>query len=192
MTRKILGLRWRNALQSAFARSWAGGLPAELARASDVEPNARRLPWLLVLVAVLLVTGTGCPRGSRSHPTQGHLQTLAVLYGRYREQHQGFVPRDADSLKMFIITMDPTDLATLNVTDVDAVFVSPRDGQPYVVHYGDVWGAAGPTASSVIAYEQQGVSGKRWVAWARGTVEEVDEARFRKLAPEWDQGEGEE
>ena len=35
----------------------------------------------------------------------------------------------------------------------------------------------------IIAYEQTGVGDKRLVASSLGGVEEVDEARFRKLVP---------
>jgi len=35
----------------------------------------------------------------------------------------------------------------------------------------------------VVAYEQEGVNGKRFVASKMGAVEEVDEARFRKMVP---------
>jgi hypothetical protein len=35
-----------------------------------------------------------------------------------------------------------------------------------------------------VAYEQEGVDGKRYVATVVGAVEEVDEARFRELVPD--------
>jgi hypothetical protein len=55
------------------------------------------------------------------------------------------------------------------------LFTSPRDGQPYVVHY--------KQAGTVVAYERDGKDGKRLVAYPSGQVEEVDETRFKQLVP---------
>jgi hypothetical protein len=36
----------------------------------------------------------------------------------------------------------------------------------------------------VIAYEQEGIDGKRFIATSVGAIEEVDAARFRELVPD--------
>jgi len=62
------------------------------------------------------------------------------------------------------------------------MFVSSRYKKPYMVIYGPTSGE-GPAGQPVIAYEQEGMNGKRFVASKMGAVEEVDEARFRKMVP---------
>ena len=80
--------------------------------------------------------------------------------------------------------MAPSQLTALQRTDVESLFVSPRDGQPYVVRYGLKFGGPSPGGSPVVAYEQTGVGGYRYVAFAVGGAEQVDEKRFRELVPE--------
>ena len=62
--------------------------------------------------------------------------------------------------------------------NLDALFVSDRDGQPFVVRYG-VSGGLG--ATDAVIFEQQGRNGKRQVGFTDGTVEEVDSARYDQL-----------
>ncbi len=65
------------------------------------------------------------------------------------------------------------------VSGVDQMFISERDQKPYVVFYGkDV-----QKANGVVAYEQEGVGGKRFVADSLGVVDEFDEEQFRKRVP---------
>ena len=52
-----------------------------------------------------------------------------------------------------------------------------------MVLYGAPDGPPGPGGAPVIAYEQEGVGGKRFVASSLAAIEEVDEARFRELVP---------
>lgn len=64
---------------------------------------------------------------------------------------------------------------------MDELLVSPSDGQPFVVRYGK---AAAPLVSrGVIAYEQTGKDGKRFVGYRLGYVEAVDEEKFRTVVP---------
>jgi hypothetical protein len=77
-------------------------------------------------------------------------------------------------------------LKSLNVSSIEELFVSPRDGKPYKILYGEAAKKApsgGPAGAPVIAYEQQGQGGRRWVASAMGAIEEVDEARLKQLVP---------
>jgi hypothetical protein len=63
---------------------------------------------------------------------------------------------------------------------MDDLFVSPHDGERYVVLYGP---APKTGDASVVAYEKTGVDGKRQVGFLLGNIQEVDEAEFKKLVP---------
>jgi hypothetical protein len=113
---------------------------------------------------------------------QIHLKDLAVAYGRFIASHRGQSPKDEKEFKAFVQTMLP--YLPSKPTDVDSLFVSPRDNQPYVVRYGASSAVSGSGQAPVVAYEQQGVDGNRFIATILGAVEEVDEARFRELVPD--------
>jgi hypothetical protein len=66
------------------------------------------------------------------------------------------------------------------ISSAEELFVSERDGLPYVVFYDRT--PAG-VANGVIAFEQQGVDGLRYVGYSVGIVEEADEQRFDTLVP---------
>jgi hypothetical protein len=58
------------------------------------------------------------------------------------------------------------------------MLVSPRDGEPYVVLYNVAVTGSKPV---VVAYEQSGKDGHRYIAFDFGGVEIADEARFAKM-----------
>lgn len=135
--------------------------------------------WCLPLAAIgLAALLAGCSGGEASKPREtSHIKPLAILYGQYVGRHGGKPPADEAALKKFIDAQESM-LQSFGVSDSAELFVSERDGQPYVVLYGPE--AAG---KSVVAYEQTGVGGMRYVADTLGAVQEVDEARFSQLVP---------
>jgi hypothetical protein len=141
--------------------------------------------WMGGLLLGSLLLHGGC-RGAGSRPqppTEAHLQKLAVFLGRYAAQHQGQSPPDEAAFRQFLAGLDPPELAAMQIANIDEILVSPRDNQPYVVRYGLQAGVPSPTGSPVVAYEQSGVGGRRYVAYQLGGVEEIDESRFRQLVP---------
>ena len=82
--------------------------------------------------------------------------------------------------------MDPTTLTSMGIdsANVDALFRSPRDNQPFVILYG-VCSMPTPGVKDlpVIAYEATNSGGKRYVAYTTSQVELGDDARFRQLVP---------
>ena len=120
----------------------------------------------------------GCT-GKTEQPSEvQNLQVLASLYGRYITQHRGQPPPDEAALRKFIPTLSPDELRAMGVdtSNLDKLFTSPRDGQPYVVSYRQ--------SAAVIAYEREGKDGKRTVAYPNARVEEADEARPKQLVPD--------
>ncbi len=68
-------------------------------------------------------------------------------------------------------------MSNLDIANVDQLFLSERDQQPYVVLYGK----RPANANDLVAYEQTGVGGKRLVGYSIGLIAEVDEAQFQEL-----------
>jgi hypothetical protein len=139
----------------------------------------RRTGCLLLLFGL-----TGCAGPAPvANPEKLPLRHLAILYGQYRNSHMGKAPKDEAEFKKFLNSLDATQLAAagLDKSEVDSMFISPRDKQPYAIRYGDAPPAPGPDGPSVVVFEKQGVAGKRYVAYTTGEIEEVDEAKFQKI-----------
>ena len=66
--------------------------------------------------------------------------------------------------------------------DPEKIILSPRDGQPYVLVGGLVIGRM-PSGGElpVVAYERQGVNGKRQVVDLRGKIRELTPEEFKQL-----------
>ena len=111
---------------------------------------------------------------------ESNLQPLSILYGKYSASHRGQVPADEKAFRGFIMSLPTEDRARFKADDIDSLFISSRDNKPYHIVYAK---EAGQGRSDVVAYEQEGVGGKRWVARSLGILEEVDEARFKELIP---------
>ncbi len=107
-----------------------------------------------------------------------NLKPLSILYGQYTSRNENRVPANEADFKKFIQTSGQWMLEQFK-TDIDKLFVSSRDGQPYVVFYR----GNPPPASGIVAYERDGAGGERLVARPFGGVEAVDEVRFRELVP---------
>ena len=136
--------------------------------------------WL-VCASALLGMVAGCDGGAAGIVQQeSNLKKLALFYGPYQGEHQGQLPPDEKAFKDFIKSKELL-LQNQGIKDVDALFISERDKQPYVVLYaGETLGDNGPAGLPVVAYEKQGVGGKRFVVSTLGAVEEVDEKQFRE------------
>lgn len=139
-------------------------------------------------IAVILLLG-GCSRATQKARAreESHLKKLAVLYMQYASQHRGQGPASEAEFKSFIRSLPEAQRKSLGAQDVDALFVSERDGKPYVILYGvkgmTAPGPGGPGSAPVIGYEQIGQGGSRYVANSLGAVELLDENAFRQRVP---------
>ncbi|HEX6961513.1 MAG TPA: hypothetical protein VF175_06575 [Lacipirellula sp.] len=95
------------------------------------------------------------------------------------QSQTGRPPADEAQFKSFI-SQNGAILERMGVASADDLFVSERDSQPFVVIYGK---HPQGMATTVVAYESQGVDGKRLIGHSTRMIEEVDEARFRELVP---------
>lgn len=148
-------------------------------------PIPIRIPCLIALLVVFLTGGCSDPGRPNQAEESSSLKPLATFYGKFVNQHGGKAPGSEAEFKAFL--KEPKNAESLRlefqVADIDAMFVSPRDNQPYVVTYGTLAGPPGPGGAPVVAHEKTGVEGRRFVASALGAVEDVDEARFRAMVP---------
>lgn len=116
----------------------------------------------------------GC--GSEPPSEQSHLRLISVMYGQFRASHRGELPQNEKQLKEFITNENGQALTNAGVANVDELFVSTRDGKPYVVRYQNTkdWPLEG-----MVAYEQVGEGGVRQVANDLGGLTELTEEQFQ-------------
>jgi len=125
---------------------------------------------LLLCLVVALVIGCGSPP---THVPGPEVEPLMYLLNAYMDATNELKhpPENLAELKKFL-------------PDGDKWLTSPRDGQPYVIH----WGVSvhdpdlDPANPPLIAYEQQGQGGVRQAINVMGLTE-LTEEEFSKLSP---------
>lgn len=159
-----------------FLRLWA----------QRISKHSHGVLGVAILSVWMVSLSLSCSGGGRaSAPMQeSNIKPLAMLYGQFMGQHQGRPPSSEEEFKKFIQERGMGILKQFGIPSVDALFISERDKQPYVVIYGEPKGPPALAGQPVCVYERQGVGGRRYVASSLGAVEEVDEARFRELVPQ--------
>lgn len=136
-----------------------------------------RVLAILLFVQLAAISGCGRPEAKNVVTAESsNIKPLSVLYGQYQSQHNK-PPANEAEFKKFVATTGKSTLDSFG-TDPEAVFISQRDNQPYVIFY-----AGKIPPSGVIAYEREGVNGERVVAMPFGSVGLVDETRFNQLVP---------
>ncbi len=126
-------------------------------------------------VALLLAFG-GCQSAEKPEVPQGRItiKRLAILYGQFAG---GRPPRDEEEFRKFVEKNKSR--VPVAVDTQEDLFISPRDGKPYVILYGSE--AQKHQQSGLAIYEQEGVNGLRQVAFTIGMVEEVDDAWLQEI-----------
>lgn len=134
-------------------------------------------------IALLLSTvSLGCGSATvEQPPVEMSLQKLVVVYGQYLRDHRGDAPADEPAFRKSIEGLSEAERSGRGLNDIDALFTSPRDKQPYVVRYGGKIGAPGPDGAPWVAHEKTGQGGKQYVGFATGQMEEVDEKRLQEI-----------
>lgn len=115
----------------------------------------------------------GCG-GAGLSKNDDNLRRIGTYYGRFLSQHKGVPPKDETQFKDFIRKIEPE-------VDLEKIFISPRDHEPYVVKY-NLKGAGGVDATKqppIVVHEKKGVDGKIRVARSMGQYEEVDASSIK-------------
>ena len=137
-------------------------------------------------LAIFLLIGlfAGCTSSQTKESRDRENSHLRWIVKLYLHASQGHAPKNEREFKQFISGIDPAirdrTLAAAEVKSMDELFISERDGLPYVILYSP---PPKGVASGVIAYEQQGTEGERYIGYTKGIIEKVDEQQFDTLVP---------
>lgn len=121
------------------------------------------------LVASLLLVTLGC--GSAESEIASIIRSnndsngkrLANLYYMHQSMSPRLIgPKNEDEFRKFIQLRRPEQLAEMGVDAglLDELFVSERDGQPFVVRYGVAVPGSGGGHHQAVVFEQQGKGGR--------------------------------
>jgi hypothetical protein len=142
-------------------------------------------PSLLIAAVALTVLGSlGCQSELPDRVTpegtvvQSRLTAIHWLYSTFR-QKRNRTPKDAAELQKFGLELPSVEGGPVSLTD--AFLVSPRDQKPIVVRYGLDLSTSNTGKEPLLAYEEDGVNGRRFVVYAvSGNVTELDSAAFEE------------
>jgi hypothetical protein len=108
------------------------------------------------------------------------------LYSAYQLANGWQGPKDEAVLRRFVIDggLPNKNLQYMGIdpNKLDGLFISDRDKKPFKIRWG-VMGGRG--VIDAIVFEDEGVNGKKLVAFNGATVEEEDDARYKDL---WQHG----
>lgn len=130
-----------------------------------------------LLFSVILLSGCGESGNSLSDVYDSNIKKTHLCYTIFMEQHNYKGPKDEAELKQFI-SEDKSgrffaERAGIDVDNVDSVFTSERDGEPFVFRFG-----VNGIADHAVVFEKTGVEGMRYVAL--GKPIEVDAEEYDK------------
>jgi hypothetical protein len=149
-----------------------------------------RFQFVVILLAALsLAAGCGQPT-SEPRRQEPHIRGIwhAALF--YRQYNNWAWPRDAAELRHWAeSTLTPQQVQDLGLVSVEDTFVSPRDGEPYVVlpvtgrpptvnPHGE--GGSVEAGGPILAHEAKGTGGKRYVVYASAFTAELSEEEFQQ------------
>jgi hypothetical protein len=144
---------------------------------------SRRGGWRAVLLLVIFCLG--CGGGQK--PGQVPIRGLSVCYGQYQARNRGQAPPSEKDFKEFIqkqMTREFLEGFGASPEDLDKLFISPRDKEPYQVRYKALLRPPGPDGKGeIVIWEKEGVNGKRMVAYSTTKSDEIDDATFKELMP---------
>jgi hypothetical protein len=121
----------------------------------------------------------GCSSAIRPEPeAKARLSKVLKLYNAYVEKNKKGPPNE-QALRSFAqkLTTQERDEYLIG-EDLDNIFISPRDQQPFVIRYNLKLDPGGPTRA--VAWEATGHAGMRFVALTNLYVEEYDEETFKE------------
>jgi hypothetical protein len=134
---------------------------------------------VIAFVAISGCNSTAPPKVTQT--VESNLKAIHVFFGQYSAQHQGRPPANEQAFRGFLKSLPAERLESMAVSNMDSLFVSPRDNQPIVVLYNQPASMPGVGTTKLLAHETTGVNGQRFVLLTTGEIQEVDQARFDEL-----------
>ena len=148
---------------------------------------ARLVSWTTTLVALfLLVLVTGC--GGKVDSSAGireanktNIQRLTNLYSRHQLFHAGKGPASEQDFRKYISGLDADTLKNIGVdpANLDQLFKSERDGQPFKVVYNVVGSTRG--SNDAVVFEGTGKDGVKEVGFTSLTIKKLTDAEISGL-----------
>ena len=147
-----------------------------MAREGKARNFGRFVAWLAQAMLFLPLGLAGCGQSRDVVPLADAEKSLMYVALAYSECYSklGHGPKDADEIKPFLKEFG----------DPDQLLVSPNDGKPFVV----IWGenpSGGPTPYKqmfpILAYEHTGVGGMRVITDVRGMPMTIPAEDFSQL-----------
>ena len=131
-----------------------------------------------VLIAAVFILGCGggtTPEDATIERSQ--FKTLTLAYLGFLSANKGKLPKSEEEFRHYIDRGIGDKLRDQDLT-LDEIFVSPRDGKPYVFVYRENLTQAN---RRIIGYEQEGIDGRRYVSDRSGAVMDVSENEFQRM-----------
>lgn len=120
--------------------------------------------YFAVLGLPIMLCGCSGGGGKVQPADMANIQKIASAYVKANDK-LGRPPKEKKELLPFL----------KEESDLEALFQSPNDGQPFVIIWGTNPRAALDVSPGVIAYEKVGKGGKRFVFTAMGVMQMADE-----------------
>jgi hypothetical protein len=149
-------------------------------------PNFTSMRSVLLFGCLLSSVLIGC--SSRTNPDSAiasvnttNIQRLANLYFTYQSQHDWHGPANENDFKSFLRGYPEHKLTRIGVDpkDIDKLFISERDSQPFKVRYGVLGSSMG--SSAPVIFESTGDGKGRLVGFLDMQQREVDDSEYKSL-----------
>ena len=136
---------------------------------------------MLAAAAAAAGCGSADPEDLVRKANETNLQKLGSFYLLFQRENGWQGPADEAVFKEFITTYSPQELERIGVdpSRVDELFVSERDGEPFLIRYGVPGSPLGSTAA--VVFEATGDGTKRRIAFLDMVQADVETEIYDKL-----------
>ncbi len=143
--------------------------------------NLLFLPLLFVGSFTLQVGCESHTSGVTQTDTKTQIERLFNLYKSYVEVNRKAPPNEK-ALKDYAKGLSEKQLDEQSIgKDLEAIFVSPRDKEPFQIAYGQMLTSGGEPVA--VIYEKTGEKGMKYVALSIGYTEEYDDETLKQYLP---------
>lgn len=146
----------------------------------------RYLHYTVCISLLLTAFVAGCSNGDNSESALANangtnLQRLANLYIAYQTEHDWRGPQDEPAFKTFLKGVKAATLERIGIdpNQIDALFISERDGQPFKIRYGVAGSVMG--SSEPVVFEATGDGTTRQVGFLNMQQRAVDATEYDAL-----------
>lgn len=143
----------------------------------NMRRNFRLTLALFVFASLIMILGCGTETPAVNAKDQAQYKVLGILYGKFVSGTRGRAPSDQEQFLNYLSSKKPS--WEKIVSSAEQLVVSPRDGKPLVVLYGEAYANQKSSVAPWVAYEQEGIDGTHLAVNIRGTIEEMDSAKLK-------------